>query len=117
MNGESDLTILKNIIRAGTVSSVDAANRTARVKFADKQTANGEPFISAPLKVIQNPPFIPGKDVTQETELKGGGSGMSAYEEHKHELIIRPWLPSVGQFVLCVFLPNGEGDGFVIGGV
>lgn len=117
MNNESDLTILKNIIRAGTVSSVDAGSRTARVAFADKQGVNGEPFISAPLKVIQNPPFIPRNSVTQETELKGGGSGMTAYEEHKHELIICPWLPSVGQFVLCIFLPNGEGDGFVIGGV
>jgi len=28
-----------------------------------------------------------------------------------------PWLPYVGQFVLCVYLPNGEGDGFVIGGI
>ena len=25
------------------------------------------------------------------------------------------WFPSVGKFVLCLFLPNGESDGFVIG--
>lgn len=117
MNNERDLTILKNIVRVGTVSSVDGASRTARVAFADKQGAKGEPFISAPLKVMQNPPFIPGNGVIQETQPKSGGSGEAAFEEHAHGLTIRPWLPHVGQFVLCIFLPNGEGDGFVIGGI
>ena len=26
-------------------------------------------------------------------------------------------LPSPGDFVLCIYLPNGDGDGFVIGGI
>jgi len=25
------------------------------------------------------------------------------------------WLPSPGQAVLCLFLPHGDGDGFIIG--
>jgi len=27
------------------------------------------------------------------------------------------WLPTVGQFVLCLYLSHGESDGFVIGGI
>ncbi len=25
------------------------------------------------------------------------------------------WLPEIGTFVVCVYLPNGESDGFIIG--
>jgi len=114
---ERDLTNLYNIVRFGSVSSVDAENRTARVAFADKPDKAGRPLISAPLKVIQSPPFVPAQGAAQETQPKGGGSGTTAYEPHAHGLIIKPWLPHVGQFVLCIFLPNGEGDGFVIGGI
>lgn len=73
-----ELTALKNIVRAGWVSSVDIAERTARVTFKDK----GDTFVSGPLNVLKN---------------------MS--------------LPSPGDFVLCIYLPNGDGDGFVIGGI
>ena len=27
------------------------------------------------------------------------------------------WLPEMGQWVLCIFKPEGEGDGFIIGGI
>lgn len=27
------------------------------------------------------------------------------------------WIPHVGQWVLCIFKPDGEGDGFILGGV
>jgi hypothetical protein len=27
------------------------------------------------------------------------------------------WFPEVGEFVLCLLLPNGEGDGVIIGGI
>ncbi len=26
-----------------------------------------------------------------------------------------PWLPKVGQYVLCLYLVNGESDGFILG--
>lgn len=108
-----ELSILKHIVRTGWVSSVNAADRTARVTFYDK----GQPFVSGPLKVIQTPPFIPGKDVVQETEEQAGGSGEAAFEKHKHKVIISPWLPSPGDYVLCLYLPTEDGDGFVMGGI
>lgn len=109
----NDLTVLKNIVRTGTVSSVNAAERTARVTFRDK----GQTFVSGPLKVLKNPPFIPAAGVAQETEEKGGGSGDAAFEAHKHAVTISPWLPSPGDYVLCIYIPTGDGDGFVIGGI
>lgn len=27
------------------------------------------------------------------------------------------WLPTISQAVLCVYLPDGESDGFVLGGI
>ena len=104
---------LENIIRTGWVSSVDIPERTARVIFEDK----GDKFVSGPLKVLKNPPWIPEYYVPYGTEYESGGSGDAAFERHKHDLKIKPWLPSVGDYVLCLFLPKGEGDGFVIGGI
>lgn len=108
-----ELTALKNIVRTGWVSSVNAADRSARVTFQDK----GETFVSGPLKVLKNPPFIPACGVPQQTEAKGGESDGTSFESHVHAVKISPWLPAPGNFVLCIYLPNGDGDGFVIGEV
>ena len=109
----NDLTILKNIVRTGWVSSVNTAARTARVTFKDK----GKTIVSGELKVIKSPPFIPAKGVTQQTEEKGGGSGDAAFETHAHNVTISPWLPSPGDYLLCIYIPTDDGDGFVIGGI
>lgn len=108
-----DITALKNIVRVGWVSSVNAADRTARVIFKDK----GETFVSGPLKILKNQPFIPGANGVQQTEEESGGIGDASFEKHSHKLKISPWLPETGEFVLCIYLPNGDGDGFVIGGI
>ena len=67
----ADLSVLKNIVRTGRVSSVNAGNRTARVTFEDKGQS---PLVSGELKVIKNPPFIPAKGAAQRTESESGGS-------------------------------------------
>jgi phage baseplate assembly protein gpV len=110
----NDLTILKNMVRTGIVSSVNKKDRTARVTFADK---GQEPIVSGALKVLKNPPFIPAKDVPQQTETQSGGSGYAEFAAHKHDLTISPWLPSPGDYVLCIYIPTDDGDGFVIGGI
>ncbi len=33
------------------------------------------------------------------------------------EIRVFPWIPYIGQYVLCLFIPDGDGDGFIIGGV
>ncbi len=35
----------------------------------------------------------------------------------RQTVTIYPWLPYIGQFVVCLFLPNGNSDGFVLGGI
>ena len=108
-----EASVYKNIVRTGWVSSVNAADRTARVTFKDMGTT----FVSGPLKVIKNPPFIPAKDVVQETQTESGGSGDASFASHTHKVKISPWLPSPGDYVLCLYIPTNDGDGFVIGGI
>lgn len=108
-----EASVYKNIVRTGWVSSVKAADRTARVTFKDMGTT----FVSGPLKVIKNPPFIPAKDVVQETQTESGGSGDASFASHTHKVTISPWLPSPGDYVLCLYIPTNDGDGFVIGGI
>jgi len=79
------LTILNNLVRIGTVSSVSAANHTARVIFLDKMGAGGKPLPSGHLKILK----------TSNDE----------------------WIPEIGSRVLCLFLPNGESDGVILGGL
>ncbi len=110
----SELSVLKNIVRTGWVSSVNAAERTARVTFKDK---GEKPVVSGNLKVLKNPPFIPAGKVPQRTETESGGSGDAAFAAHSHAVVITPWLPSPGDFVLCIYIPTDDGDGFVIGGI
>jgi len=93
MGINEDITSLKNIARIGTISSIDTSNRTARVKFSDKND-----LVSAPLRVLKNPP-------------------LANIENTTDKIIISPWLPAVGDMVLCIYIPNGESDGFIIGGL
>ena len=172
---------LKNLVRVGTVSSVDPEKRLVRVEFADKQAVDGKPLISGTLKVLQNMPLISIekwvmelgsenkysytaehnshprdlglgesyvqkpyaelKDVIQnekvimyeKTETISGGSpipntccgvspncpleGVIEHKLHRQTVTVYPWLPYIGQLVVCLYLPNGESDGFVIGGI
>ena len=172
---------LNNIVRIGTVSSVDVENRLVRVKFADKQDVDGKPLVSATLKVLQNQPLITiekwaedfphglnkwdyeteynshdrkidigesyvknpyeslrdviknEKVITHGKEFAIAGPplpcscGASAApcpmhgetwaQLNKQVVTVYPWLPYVGQLVVCLFLTNGEGQGFVIGGI
>lgn len=130
---------LQEQIKIGKVSSVDVKKRTARVVFEDK-----EDMVSAELKVLINHPLIKIVKKDNGAEWSGGGAynsaprnlGDDSYkktlpdtvdlskviiyqgEPHTHDLHveIHPWLPYVGQFVLCAFPSIGAGDGFILGG-
>ncbi len=124
-----------NCIEVGTVSSVDTESRTARVVLYDR--AN---MVSAPLKVLSNSPLIT-VDITtggiewDTTERYASvnrdlGRGESYTKKppdnitcqdsdrlHRTDITVQGWLPYIGQTVLCILLPNGSGDGFIVGGV
>lgn len=103
--------ILKHLVRIGTVTVTDPVKRVARVKFEDTGQTSGL------LYVLANRPYVPDYDVPQRTEFEAGGSGDPAFASHKHDLIIKPWMPKVGEQVLCLYEPIRDGRGFVLGGI
>lgn len=106
--------ILRNLVRLGSVTAIDIPKRLARVKFHDTGITSGW------LPVLDNRPFIPDYEqlgVSQRTEFEAGGSGDPAFASHKHDLIIKPWMPFVGDQVLALYLPVQDADGFILGRV
>lgn len=88
----ADITELKNIVRKGIVQSVDAGGMKARVKFEDKGG-----IVSGALYIL----------VRQESvKLSNGETGMTT-----------KWTPSVGSMVVCLMIPDGDGEGYILGGV
>lgn len=144
MEVKKQVANLKEIMRVGTVSSVDVESRTARVIFPDRDN-----MTSGTLKVLQNQPLITAEKwvdgakweydakyasvprnlglgesytkaapdiITNDTpggEIKYAGETRA----HKQKITVYPWLPYIGQLVVCLYLPNGESDGFILGGV
>ncbi len=88
------------MLRIGTVTDVNKSKREARVLF------NGENIVSGWLKIIRSPPFIPEKDTEQKTEIEN---------LHYHKVKIVPWLPDIGDNVLCAYNDDFNGDGFILG--
>ena len=101
--------ILKHLVRIGTVTVTDPVKRVARVKFEDTGQTSGL------LYVLANRPYIPDYGVPQRTEFEAGGSGDPAFASHKHDLIIKPWMPKVNAVVLTLYLPVLDGDGYILG--
>lgn len=101
--------ILKRLVRIGTITVTDPIKRVARVKFEDTGETSGL------LYVLANRSYVPDYDVPQRTEFEAGGSGDPAFASHKHDLIIKPWMPKVNAIVLTLYLPVLDGDGFILG--
>lgn len=109
MDMEEIARILASLVRVGTVTNVDEDKRMVRVKFRSENMTSGW------LRVLASPPLIPSSDGAQRTEFEAGGSGDAAFARHKHDLIVKPWLPKQNAVVLCLYLPVFSGDGFVLG--
>ena len=114
----ADLTEVKNMVRLGTVMSVDKDKMTARVKFKDKGG-----ITSSPLHILKRPVYVipameSGKEgKTAEKELEYDVRTVPEKVKHSHEAYITPWVPSVGCMVLCIMAADGDGDGFIVGEV
>lgn len=104
---------LQDIIKLGIVTNVDNDKRLARVKFPGMGLQDTSDW----LPVLISRDFIPDYDVPQRTEYEAGGSGDAAYERHKHDLIIKPYMPKVGEQVLALYIPIFNADGFILGGI
>lgn len=115
----ADATELKNMVRLGTVMSVDKDKMTARVKFEDKGG-----ITSSPLHILKRPVYVvPAMESgsegqegqTAETELEYDVRDNTKKIKHYHEAYITPWVPSVNDMVLCIMM--ADGDGFIVGEV
>lgn len=128
----NDIQELKNIVRIGIVSSVNSAKMTARVKVQEQGIVTGD------LKIVQHTPLITivnkeaGTKWEYEAEYMGYDRKLglgetykkkypdtihTTYEDKEQIIKIYPWIPYIGQWVLCIFMPDGEGDGFILGGI
>ena len=101
------------MVRIGTVTAVDNVKRLAQVYFQDMDLPSGW------IPVLINRDFIPDYDVPQRTEFEAEPQGLKSLKKlsHKHDLIIKPWMPKVGEQVLCLYEPIRDGRGFVLGGI
>ena len=147
MEAKKQIAILKEIVRIGTVSWVDPDKRTARVIFHDKdELPSGELKVLQNQPLITVEKWVDGAKwnydakyasidrklglgesytkaapdvitVERDIDYKGPLHGVDETKAHKHVMTVYPWLPYIGQFVLCLYLPNGESDGFVLGGI
>lgn len=93
------------MIRIGKVSNINTANRTARVMFDDVG------IVSDWLKVIKSPPL------TTKTAYSSGGTGVASFASHKHDIVQTPWMPGIGDTVLCLYDDSFNGDGYILGGM
>ena len=102
---------IEDIVREGKVTAVDNGKRIAKVWF------DSMGIESDWLPVLITRDFIPDYDVPQRTEFEVGGSGAPAFASHKHDLIIKPYMPKVNDLVLVLYFPVFNGDGVILGGV
>ena len=147
LDSKKDIGVLKDIVRIGTVSSVDVEKRTARVIFPDK-----DDLTSGELIVVRNQPLITiekwvegikwnyeakyasvdrglglGESYVKENpdiirnqlniDYKCPLHGTDETKDHDQTVTVYPWLPYIGEHVLCLYIPYGECDGFVLGGI
>lgn len=109
---------LKNMVRVGTVQSVDKDRMTARIKFGDKGG-----IVSSPLHILKRPVYVipamesANEGKTAEKELKYDMSNVLKTEKHYHEAYVSLWLPNINDMVLCIMVADGDGDGFIVGEV
>lgn len=114
----ADLTELKNIVRKGIVQSVDTGAMKARVKFPDKGG-----IISGDLHILVRPrAVVPGGNDrsgnrTEGTSLTYDKNDTARTESHSHAAYITNWTPAVGSMVLCLMIPDGDGEGYILGGI
>lgn len=88
---------LRSIVRIGIVSSVNEAELTATVLFIQQGTMSGD------MKLLQNTP--------KECKKCDGCERCAAENE------IGNWIPEAGQYVLCLLIAGGDGDGVILGGI
>lgn len=120
--------ILANLVRIGTVSSIDSGKRRVRVIFKDRNMVSGWLYVlqhhSAGVSVKSAGGHDHDVSVGGTTSLNEGhqhsvsaDGSTAAYDAHAHSANVTYWMPSVNDVVLCLYLPVDNADGFVLGAI
>ena len=106
---------MEEFVKTGTVEKV-SGNR-AWVRFRGKRDAVAE------LTILQRSGCgitIPwdGQHTHRISDTYSGGGSASTQPSHNHSgALTTTWAPKVGDKVVCLLIPGGEGQGFVIGAI
>lgn len=108
-----DDNILDNLVRIGTVSSVNNSKRIARVIFKDK-----DEMVSGWLHVLQwygagvyvKPDGEHQHDISEDGKTETEG-------EHDHSANLTYWMPHINDTVVVLYLPVFNADGFILGAI
>lgn len=88
---------LSSLVRIGIISSVNEEELAATVQFVQQGIMSGY------MKLLQNIP----------KECKKSDECQWCNKENE----IGNWIPEEGQYVLCLMIPGGDGDGYILGEV
>jgi len=99
-----DAGAIENMVRVGKVSSVNSLKKTARVIF--EKLGN---LSSGDLPILQTGAMV---SLAQASLTYGAET-----QTHGHTVTVNSWMPYVGQYVVCLYLPIFNGDGWIIGGL
>ena len=105
------------MVRVGTVTAVDNDKRLAQVYFQDMKLPSGWLPVLISLDVMHYYPYDEKQWTEYETEWKGSKEGDPDYADHRHQVIMKPYMPKVNDQVLCLYEPIRNGRGFVLGGI
>ena len=45
------------------------------------------------------------------------GDKVKIEKEHTHDAFVTDWIPGIGDMVLCLMMPGGDGEGYILGGI
>ena len=110
---------IEDIVREGKVTAVNESKRIAKVWFDALEIESGwMPVLISQDRIGSD---VEGRVETQwtelETEWEGERAGEPDYADHKHKLVIKPYMPMVNDLVVVLCFPMLGGDGVILGGV
>lgn len=110
---------IQHFIRLGIVTDVDNEKRLARVKFPGMELQDTSGWLPVLINrdVIHYYPYDAPQWTEYDTECKEPRTGEKEYAEHRHKIVIKPYLPKVDDQVLVIYYPVFNADGFILGGI
>ena len=99
-----------------TLLSLSAVMLFAQTQLISLNLPSGEaPAPAGPSPAAPAAPDVITVDKSIDYKCPLHGTDETKY--HKQVVKVYPWIPYKGQFVLCLYIPRDDGDGFILGGI